>query len=132
MKIKREVVDSVIQHAKKDAPIEACGYLAGCDELITRNYGMANMDKSTQHFSFDPQEQFNVFRGARAAGLEIYAVYHSHPGTPARPSPEDLKLAYDPNISYVIISLAGGREDIKSFKIKGSKQEPESLEIIDD
>ncbi len=89
-------------------------------------------DKSEEHFSFDPKEQFESVKDARAKGLEVCAVYHSHPETAARPSPEDMKLAYDPNMSYVIVSLAGGEEDIKSFKITDSKVELENLEVVSD
>ena len=51
--------------------------------------------------------------------------------TPARPSEEDIKLAYDPNISYVIASLADNKEDIKYFRIKGGVVEKEELEIVE-
>jgi proteasome lid subunit RPN8/RPN11 len=66
----------------------------------------------------DPKAQFQVGREARKDGLEILANYHSHPETPARPSLEDIRLAFDPNISYVIVSLAAEMPDIKSFSIK--------------
>ncbi len=127
MKIKKNIIDEIINHAKKDAPVEACGYLAGKDGVINRHYELTNMDKSEEHFAFDPKEQFATVKDARNDGLEVCAVYHSHPQTPARPSTEDIKLAYDPNISYVIISLANGQEDVKSFKIKNANVEPETL-----
>jgi hypothetical protein len=50
--------------------------------------------------------------------------------SPARPSQEDIRLAYDPYISYVIISLADGGEDVKSFKIKDGQVIPENIEIV--
>ena len=130
--ITRDVADDIIEHAKKDTPVEACGYLAGKNGVITKSYRMTNIDNSLEHFSFDPKEQFDVVRKARSEGLEIIANYHSHPVTPARPSLEDINLAYDPNISYLIISLAGGREDIRSFSIKNSKVKIQDIEIIDD
>ncbi len=130
--ITRDVADDIIEHAKKDTPVEACGYLAGKNGVITKSYRMTNIDNSLEHFSFDPKEQFDVVRKARSEGLEIIANYHSHPVTPARPSLEDINLAYDPNISYLIISLAGGREDIKSFSIKKSEVKIQDIEIIDD
>ncbi|MFQ5952875.1 MAG: M67 family metallopeptidase [Candidatus Omnitrophota bacterium] len=130
MKIKKEVIDKLIEHAKRDAPVEACGYLARKDDIITAHYELLNIDKSEEHFSFDPKDQFATVKDARTKGLEVCAVYHSHPQSPARPSPEDLKLAFDPNMSYVIVSLAGGEEDVKSFRITGSKLEPEELEVI--
>lgn len=129
MKIKKEIIDNIINHAKKEAPIEACGYLAGNDEMITKHYELTNIDKSEEHFSFSPEEQFKVVTDAREVGLKVRAVYHSHPATPARPSAEDIKLAYDPNISYIIVSLANGSEDVRSFRIVNSKVEVENLEV---
>lgn len=133
MNIKKNVLDSIIAHAKKDSPIEACGYLASDkDGIVIKHYELTNMDKSSEHFAFDPKEQFNTLRDARNDDLEICAAYHSHPFTPARPSIEDIKLAYDPNLSYVIVSLAGGKPDVKSFRINFSSVEKESLEVVQD
>jgi proteasome lid subunit RPN8/RPN11 len=132
IRIIQEVVKDMIEHAKKDTPIEACGYLAGKNSIITKSYRMVNIDNSPEHFSFDPKEQFDVVRQARSEGLEIIANYHSHPVTPARPSQEDIDLAYDPDLSYVIISLAGSSEDIKSFSIKDSEVKMQEIKIIND
>ena len=117
IEITKEVVNAIISHAQKDLPNEACGYLSGKDGLITQSYALTNTDQSPEHFSFDPAEQFDTLRKARKEGLEIFANYHSHPSTPARPSEEDIKLAYDPNIYYLIVSLATNIPDIKAFKI---------------
>lgn len=131
MKIKRNIIGQIIEHAKREAPVEACGYLAAKDGIVSRYYDLTNIDHSQEHFSFDPKEQFAVVKDARAKGYEVCAVYHSHPATPARPSVEDIRLAYDPVISYVIVSLAGGQEDVRSFKIAGGKAEREDLEMVD-
>ncbi|MBW2366750.1 MAG: M67 family metallopeptidase [Deltaproteobacteria bacterium] len=130
MKILKQIVTDVFKQAKAEAPLEACGYLAGKDGVITESFPMTNIDRSETHFSFDPEEQFNVMRFVREKGLKILGVYHSHPETPARPSAEDIRLAYDPDISYVIASTANNLEDIESFKIKQGKVTPEPLEII--
>ena len=131
VKIKKDIQDKIIKHAQEEAPIEACGYLASQDGVIVRHYEMKNIDQSSEHFSFDPKDQFFVVRDARAQGLEISAMYHSHPASPARPSAEDIRLAYDPSLSYVIVSLAGGRRDVKSFRIVRSNAAAEEMEIID-
>lgn len=130
MKIKQDIRDRIIAHAQKLAPVECCGYLAQADGVICRHYELTNIDNSPEHFSFDPKEQFTAIKNARGQGLEVGAVYHSHPATPARPSAEDIRLAYDPQISYVIISLADGKEDIKSFKIKDGQVTLEEVEIV--
>lgn len=131
MKIIKRIVEQLTNHAKKEVPLEACGYLAAKGGIITAMYALTNVDKSGEHFSFDPKEQFAAARDARTKGLEICAVYHSHPASPARPSEEDIKLAHDPRMLYVIVSLAQVREDIRVFRIKNKSVESEVLEVID-
>ena len=115
LKIKKEIVDYLGVYAGEKMPNEACGYLAGQRELITKFYPMTNVDNSPEHFSFDPEEQFKVMKEARRKRLELLAVYHSHPSSPARMSEEDKRLAYDTSIIYVIYSVRDS--EIKSFRI---------------
>ena len=131
MKIQKNIVERLAGHAKRESPVEACGYLAGKASVITVSYELTNVDRSTEHFSFDPKEQFATVKDARTKGLEVYGVYHSHPASPARPSGEDIKLAYDPNILYFILSLANGQEDLKAFRIKDHKVEPVLIEVVE-
>ncbi len=128
--IKQSVLDQIVAHARLELPNEACGYLAGNDGVITFGYQLTNIDHSPEHFSFDPSEQFQAVKDARNKGFQIMANYHSHPQTPARPSEEDIRLAYDPEISYIIISLVNDQADIKSFKIRDSIVEREEIVIV--
>ena len=130
LQISQQIINNLFDHAKTGLPEEVCGYLAGTGREVTRQFRLTNIDHSNEHFSFDPKEQFQVVREVRKAGLEILANYHSHPETPARPSQEDIRLAFDPNISYVIVSLAAEIPDIKSFGIKGGEVEREEIQII--
>lgn len=132
IKIPQSVYAEVVAHALKDNPIEACGYLAGINGEVKYAIPMKNTDESNEHFSFDPGEQFDAFKKTKSEGLRLIAVYHSHPETPARPSEEDIRLAYDPNVSYVIISLAGIEPVVKSFIIKNKTVEKEEIEVIAD
>ncbi|MGI6233064.1 MAG: M67 family metallopeptidase [Prevotella sp.] len=117
MEIEKNVIKDMIAQARKDAPIETCGYLLGKDGTVTENYWMENVDHSTEHFSFAPKDQFAALHYARSKGLKILANWHSHPASPSRPSQEDLRLANDPNIRYVILSLLDGVH-INSFQVE--------------
>ena len=128
--IPRQIYEAVVAHAQKDAPIEACGYLGGANGEVKLHYPMTNIDASAEHFSFDPQEQFAAFKEASAQKLRLIACYHSHPASPARPSEEDIRLAFDPTISYLIVSLLEGKITLKSFKIKGGEVTPEEVKIV--
>jgi len=132
MKILEATVKGVIQHCQQELPFEACGYLAAKDGCLCRYYPLTNTDKAADHFSMDPKEQFAAIKEMRAAKLAPYAVYHSHPETPARPSEEDIRLAFDPTVSYVIISLAESEPVLKSFRIKKGLVELEELTVISD
>ncbi len=129
MKIKRQVYDQIVREAHRETPLECCGYLAGEDNTITHAYPMTNMDESRIHYSFNPEEQFAAVKEIRKLKLKVLAVYHSHPETPARPSEEDIRLAYDPHISHVIISLVGEKPDVRSFTIQKGQVEKEELTI---
>lgn len=130
LRISQHIIDQMIEHAQNGLPEEVCGYLAGTDRDVSKHFAMTNIDHSPEHFSFDPSEQFKVLREVRKEGLAILANYHSHPETPARPSVEDIRLAFDPDISYVIVSLAGELPDVKSFIIKNGEVEKEEIKIL--
>lgn len=121
LKINEDVVEQIKKIAQSRLPNEACGYLAGKNKIITRCYELTNTDHSPEHFSFDPNEQFETIKVARSEGLEIIANFHSHPETLARPSTEDIKLAFDPNIFYGIISFKNDVGELNFFKIKEGK-----------
>ena len=129
LQIPQHIINDLFDHAKTGLPEEVCGYLAGSDREVIQQFRLTNIDHSNEHFSFDPAEQFQVVREVRKAGLEILANYHSHPETPARPSEEDIRLAFDSNISYVIVSLAAEQPDIKSFRIRNGEVEKEEILI---
>ncbi|MHC4635910.1 MAG: M67 family metallopeptidase [Planctomycetota bacterium] len=120
LKIPNSIFEQMLQQAKTEAPIEACGILAGKDGEVERLYNMANTDLSSEHFMMAPEEQFKVVKDIRATGFEMLAIYHSHPETPARPSAEDIRLALTPGVIYVIVSLQNPEPAIKGFLIEDS------------
>lgn len=108
LEIPNIIFERMIAQVKTEAPIEACGILAGNDNRVEKLYKMTNTDKRSDHFMMEPTEQFKVVKDIRSAGLEMLAIYHSHPETPARPSAEDNRLALTPDVTYIIVSLQNG------------------------
>ena len=90
---------------RQEAPRAAGWYLGARGGVVTELYPMTNADRSPEHFSLLPEEQFAVVRKARGSGVALAGVGHSHPASPARMSAEDLRLALDPDTRYVIVSL---------------------------
>ena len=116
--IDKPVYDQMLLAARALAPIEACGLCGGRDGRVSRFIELTNADAAAEHYRMLPAEQFAAVRSLRAEGLRLLAVWHSHPASPARLSPEDLRLAYTPDVVYLILSLAQPLEpDLKGFSI---------------
>ena len=131
LKFPRFIYEELISHARDGFPLEVCGLLGGQGDRIERLWRLTNSDASNEHFSMLPKEQFAVARELRGAGMEMLALYHSHPESPARPSSEDIRLAHTPGISHVIVSLLNLEEPVlKSFKIASGVVTPEQVEIF--
>ncbi len=105
LKIPANIFGQMVTQAKAQVPVEACGILAGKDNSVEKLYEMTNADQSSDHFMMEPKEQFAVVKNIRSSGLEMLAIFHSHPNTPPRPSAEDIRLALTPDVTYVIVSL---------------------------
>ena len=112
--IYRELLDQ----AREQAPIEACGILGGRGDRVEVFHPMTNTDHSADHFLMAPAEQFKVVKSLRAAGQRALAIHHSHPASPSRPSAEDIRLALTPDVLYTILSLQGPANPVlKAFAI---------------
>ncbi len=82
LEIPQEVYRQMIEQAVAEAPVEACGILAGTDHRVRRLYPMTNAERRCDHYMMEPSEQFAVVKDIRAAGLQMLAIYHSHPANP--------------------------------------------------
>lgn len=119
----------MVSEARQEAPQEACGLLAGKGEKVIKCYVLTNADHSDEHFRLLPAEQFAAVRNMRAVGLRMLAIWHSHPCTLARMSAEDLKLAFTPDVSYVILSLADPEKpDIRAWQL--SDETTVEIEVV--
>lgn len=128
--IPRNIFEDMVSHAMADTPNEACGLLAGMESIVRKAYRLINVDASPEHFSLDPREQFSAVKDMRAEGIEMLAVYHSHPVTPARMSEEDLRLAVMPGLIYVIVSLANpAQPNLRSFRVVDGRPVEEEVLI---
>ena len=128
--IKREDIELVLEHARDENPREACGILAGNNGIVEKVYRMKNKDLSSVTYLMDSMEQFAVMKEMRGKGLDIVGIYHSHTSSVAFPSATDIELAFYPEASYLIVSLAGKEPQMRSFRIKDEKIEEEEIGIL--
>jgi len=131
--LKKSQLAELIAHSRATYPEEACGVLAGKDGIVNKIYKTKNISPTpaTRYF-VDPQEQLKIFKEMEKDGLEMLGIYHSHTGTSAYPSATDLELAFYPDVSYLIISLANPEKPvIRSYSITEGKIKEGEVEIND-
>ena len=122
LEISELLLREMLEHARSEYPLECCGILAGEKGEIVRLYSMTNVEKCPCSYLMDPAEQFRVFREIEEKGLELSAVYHSHPHSPAYPSPRDIEQAFYPDSQIWIISLMDQQApEIGAFQVKEGK-----------
>jgi len=78
------------------AEIEAEGGPATAEQWEAEDTG--------RRFVVSPRDQMIASKRARALGMDVVGVYHTHPNHPAIPSPFDRSMAWE-GWSYVIVSV---------------------------
>ena len=132
IRIQKKIYDEMMAHAKKDYPNEACGILAGKkEESVSAFFAMRNMDESPISYFMDPKEQLRIFKEMREMSLEMRGIFHSHVASSAYPSQKDVRLAFYPDVSYLIVSLSDQNKPVlNSFKIIDENVKEEEIEIV--
>lgn len=120
LEIRRELVDAMVAHARRDHPDEACGVIAGPEgsDRPVRQVEMVNAERSPTFYRFDSKEQLKVWREMDAADEEPVVIYHSHTATEAYPSRTDIAYASEPNAHYVLVSTRDPQQhELRSYRI---------------
>ncbi len=95
-------------------PHETCGVLVGRSEgawkHVERCVQARNLaiERAHDRFELDPQDFMAADVAARAEGLSILGLWHSHPDLPAVPSATD-RAAVWKDWSYLILSVGPNR-----------------------
>lgn len=97
-----EHLEQMRRHVALLAPQEACGLVAGQADRAQLVIPITNQLHSTVRFRMAPDEQLRAFLRMDELGLELIAIYHSHPGGPSHPSVTDVAEAYYPEAIHMI------------------------------
>ncbi|MBA3472782.1 MAG: M67 family metallopeptidase [Rubrobacter sp.] len=117
--IPEELLEAVVAHARREAPNEVCGWLAGGRNEVKLVYPVPNIAGDPRvGFRMDPEVQLSTMREIRELGLELTGTYHSHPRTPAAPSARDGGLAAYPEAMHLIVSLAAPEPEVRCYRIE--------------
>ncbi|MDR2302201.1 MAG: M67 family metallopeptidase [Deltaproteobacteria bacterium] len=118
MEVTESVIKEIREHGARAYPYEACGFVLGRFE----NSGTVRGEKTLEavnsreaesrrrRFNIEAEEFLEAEKAAQSQGLDILAIYHSHPDHPARPSANDLEKAL-PFYRYLIVRVANGQAE---------------------
>lgn len=117
-------------------PYEGCGLLVGRSAgrvEVAAHIPVRNLREGVEakrRYLIGPGDFLAAEKEARARGLEIVGVYHSHPDAPAEPSEFDRENAW-PWYYYLIVAVLGGRVDsARAWQLKDDRSGFEERGVI--
>ena len=134
LRIRRELVDEIVAHARRDHPDEACGVIAGPEgsDRPERYIPMLNAARSPTFYEFDSGDLLKLYREMDANGEVPVVIYHSHTATEAYPSRTDVSYASEPDAHYVLVSTRDPEQhEFRSYRIIDGEITEEPVEIVD-
>jgi proteasome lid subunit RPN8/RPN11 len=129
--VPKDVYAVMVAQALSERPNECCGFLAGVVETpaggavpvgrVTRAYPLRNEAASpTEYLCCDDRSLFEAIRDMRQLGLDVLAVYHSHPTSPPVPSRKDRERNWSEEVVNLIISLTTEPPTVRGWWLTAS------------
>ena len=105
----------MVAHAESKFPDECCGAMLGRiagQKHVTAAVPLENAYAGAQgaRYELRPEDLLEADRKARAAGLDLIGIFHSHPDCDAYFSKTDLENSC-PWYSFIVLSIKGGKFD---------------------
>jgi proteasome lid subunit RPN8/RPN11 len=139
----RPLLEDLIAQALTERPLECCGLLAGVREeaktgekptesigRVMQRYPLVNAAASPREFLSDDRSMLDADRDMRARGLDLLAVYHSHPTSPAIPSRTDLARHWYADVMCMIVSLAAATPEVRAWRLTETEYREAEWEVI--
>jgi proteasome lid subunit RPN8/RPN11 len=124
IRLPRAVFEAMRAHVQAGYPNEACGVLAGVGGQVVKHYAATNASDTPETFSeIGSRELLAIWQEVDAHDWDFFAYYHSHPQTPAYPSPRDILLSQGwPGTFSLIFSLRDRHHpELRAFLIAADR-----------
>jgi proteasome lid subunit RPN8/RPN11 len=139
VQLRRDLVEAIVAHARRDHPDEACGLIAGPEgsDRAERLIPMTNAERSPTYYEFDSDEWFQVHKQLSAGDEEVVVIYHSHTATEPYPSVTDIRKAGEYAMllrspHYVLVSTRDpDTDELRSYTIVDGVVTEEPVEIVE-
>ena len=134
--IPQNLHDEMIAQALREAPNECCGLFAGVVKdgvgTVERIYPLLNAAASPVLYESDPRSMLDTYRDMTARGIDVVAVYHSHPTSAPIPSKTDLERNYSEEVVNLIVSLAVDPPLVRGWWLTATEYRESAWEVTPD
>jgi len=133
VQLRRDLVEAIVAHARRDHPDEACGVIAGPEgsDRPERFIPMVNSARSPTFYEFDSTDLLALYREMDDRDEEPVVIYHSHTATEAYPSQTDIALAQEPGAHYVLVSTREPDSvEFRSYRILDGEVTEEEVSVV--
>jgi proteasome lid subunit RPN8/RPN11 len=124
-----DVWTSMLDHVKAVSPEEGCGILGGRGVRAQLAIPVENELHSDMRFRMAPEAQIEAMFRLDQLGLDLIAIFHSHPSGPAEPSPTDLAEAAYPEAAY-LIWCPSPEWNCRGFDLSGEGARPMLVRLL--
>ncbi len=126
LRIPKILLEQTLSHLHSEAPREGVGLWVGKGGRVERIIPLPNVHpRPSSAYKAEPQALIRVVQGLEREGLELIAIYHSHPKGSVHPSQTDKTQAFW-RVPYVILALETG--EVRAYKLPEGEELGVSVE----
>ena len=123
MRIAPDLLEQIVDHARRDAPNECCGVVISRGGVAERVIPLENLldgSRRKMGFEVDGLALHRLLEEAEDDGAELGAIYHSHPRSAAEPSQTDVNFSAGwPGVEWIIVgNVTRGTLETRSWLIE--------------
>ncbi|MCA9524375.1 MAG: M67 family metallopeptidase [Myxococcales bacterium] len=136
LRVQNELFAQMTRWLERAYPGEGCGLMLGTTDGETRTVAAIveaanlNTERAADRFELDPAAFLEADEIARAEGIDVIGIFHSHPDCPPQASQFDQERAWA-GYSYLIVSVVEGASAThQSWVLDGERFIEEPVEVV--
>ncbi len=132
LEIPESVLAAMLDHCRREAPLECCGLLTGRDRRVRTFAPLRNAEQSPTRYDADGRDLIDAVVAMRDRTEAIVAIYHSHPKWAAIPSRTDLETNYYGDVPRIIVSLLQEPPEVRIWRLEPARYDELPWTVVPD
>ena len=124
------IFQDLIEHASSNVSEEVCGLLAGKANRVVKLIRVENSLHSPIRYRMDSKQELHAILSIEDEGLDLLAIYHTHPNGPGTLSETDLRENNFPSVLQLLVHQKDGIWQVNAYTANGMDQQNVNIEIL--